>query len=61
MKLEQPAKKPINRFGTGEEQQTACLAAYEALAKTLRSLSDIKSQDALPLRITSVQVPSGGY
>ena len=52
------AKKKLRQslFGTGEEQQTACLTAFDALSKTLRSLSDGKSDNALPLRITSVQV-----
>ena len=49
-------KKTASRIGTGEEQQSACLVAFDALSKTLRSLSDLKSHDALPLRITSVQV-----
>ena len=52
------AKKMLrqNLYGSGEERQTACLAAFDALSKTLRSLSDGKSDNALPLRITSVQV-----
>ena len=49
-------KKTTSRMGTGEEQQSACLVAFDALSKILRSLSDLKSRDALPLRITSVQV-----
>ena len=49
-------KKTVSRIGTGEEQLQGCLTAFDGLSKVLRSLCDLKSRDALPLRITSVQV-----